>query len=52
VRAVSKEPRQPLLGEWNRIGPGDADDIEAMSTGRSDKVGLERGGIGQKSRLA
>jgi hypothetical protein len=52
VRAFGEEARQPPAGERDRIGPGDADDVEAVRASCRDQIGLERGRIVQKSRLA
>jgi len=52
VRAFGEEARQPLAGERDRIGPGDANNVEAVFVRRRDQIGLERGRIVQKSRLA
>jgi hypothetical protein len=52
VRACGEEFCQPFLRERNRVRPGDANNVEAVFVRRRDQIGLERGRIVQKSRLA
>jgi hypothetical protein len=40
------------LGLWSRIGPGDADGLEAVLARDIPELGLDIGGVDQKSRSA
>jgi hypothetical protein len=53
VRAVGEEALQPFAGlRGSGVGPGDAENVEAFGSGGFDQAGLDRGGVGQKSRSA
>jgi hypothetical protein len=52
VGAVSQELLQPLRRERNRIGPRDADGVEAMLPRGARQRRFERRWIAQKSRSA
>ena len=50
MRAFGEELLQPLAGQRDRVGPGDAADVEAVTPRRFDQPGFEIRQIGQKSR--
>jgi hypothetical protein len=50
VGAFGEELLQPLARERHRIGPRDADDVEAVRPRGLDQPRLEACEIGQKSR--
>jgi hypothetical protein len=52
MRAVGEETLEPGLGLRHRVGARDACGIEALRARLLDQRRLDRGRIGQKSRLA
>jgi hypothetical protein len=52
MRPVGEERLEMRFRFGDGIGPCDADDAETLGARLRDKPGLERGRIGQKSRLA
>jgi hypothetical protein len=52
MHAVFEKPRQPFLGERNRIGSGDTDCRKAERLRLLDQRGFQVGGRVQKSRSA
>jgi hypothetical protein len=52
MAAVGQESVQPFRRQWNRIGAGDAERIEALRRGSVDKGGTQSRRTFQKSRSA
>jgi hypothetical protein len=52
MRAVGKKPLKPRFGFRHSVWFGDTGDIEAAQLRLLAQRGLDRGGIGQKSRSA